>query len=150
MDAIQAYRESEITGDSPVRLVVLLYDQLLRDLRRARDAFEKQDTARRCQELDHALVVLAQLQGTLNLESGGEVAENLDRFYHLVRDNLVRASLEGSLELLETQWRQILAVREAWLEVENQQNPQAEKKGPPGTEGQAGNGGTPGNSEWKA
>lgn len=121
MDAIQAYRESELAGDNPVRLVILLYDQLLRDLHRALDAFEKQDVPRRCDELDHALVVLAQLQGTLDLESGGETAANLDHFYNLLRDHLLRAGLEGSPELLKEQWRQILAVREAWLEVEHQQ-----------------------------
>ncbi len=121
MDAIQAYRESELAEDKPVRLVVLLYDQLLRDLYRALDAFEKQDIPRRCDELDHALVVLAQLQGTLDLESGGEVAENLDRFYHLIREDLVRAGLDESPHLLHKQWQQILAVRSAWLEVEQQQ-----------------------------
>lgn len=145
MDAIQAYRESELAGDNPVRLVILLYDQLLRDLHRALDAFEKQDVPRRCEELDHALEVLAQLQGTLNLESGGEVAANLDNFYHLVRDTLLRASLEGSPELLKEQWRQILAVREAWLEVERQQAPPAEKSGPPPDRGS-----TQGSLQWKA
>jgi flagellar protein FliS len=147
MDAIQAYRESEITGDNPVRLVVLLYDQLLRDLYRALDAFEKQDIPRRCQELDHALVVLAQLQGTLNLESGGEVAQNLDHFYNLVRDNLLRAGIEGSAAVLEKQWRQILAVREAWLEVERQQAPTAHKNGTPPAEGHPD---TQGGLRWKA
>ena len=87
MDAIQAYRESGLTADDPVYLIVLLHDQLLRDLHRALDAFEKQDVPRRSNEIDHALLVLGQLQGTLNLESGGEVALNLETFYNLTRDN---------------------------------------------------------------
>jgi flagellar secretion chaperone FliS len=148
MDAIQAYRESEITGDNPVHLVVLLYDQLLRDLRRALDAFAKQDIQNRCRELDHALVVLAQLQGTLNLESGGEVAQNLDRFYNLVRDGLLRAGIEGSVELLEKQWRNILGVREAWLEVEHQQSAPAPQHGP--RQGDGDRDESQGNSQWKA
>jgi flagellar protein FliS len=150
MDAIQAYRESEITGDNPVHLVVLLYDQLLRDLQRALDAFRKQDIERRCGELNHALVVLAQLQGSLNLDGGGEAAQSLDRFYDLVRENLLRASMEGSAALLEKQWRNILGVREAWLEVERRQSP------PPPRSGAANAGGAPirgkaeANAEWKA
>jgi flagellar protein FliS len=150
MDAIQAYHQAEVTGDNPVHLVVLLYDQLLRDLRRALDAFAKQDIPRRCHELDHALVVLGQLQGTLNPESGGEVASNLDRFYNLVRNNLLRAGLEGSADLLEKQWRQILAVREAWLEVERQQTAPAPKSGPALADGQQDNRSPQGSSEWKA
>lgn len=150
MDAIQAYRESEITGDNPVRLVVLLYDQLLRDLQRALDAFRKQDVERRCAELNHALTVLAQLQGSLNVEGGGEVAQSLDRFYNLVRENLVRASVEGSAALLERQWRNILQVREAWLEVERQQNAPFPKSGATSAGGDSHRAKAEGNSEWKA
>lgn len=123
MDAIQAYRESEIGADNPVHLVLLLYDQLLRDLQRALDAMAKQDIQQRCRELDHALAVVGQLQGTINAESGGEVAQTLDQFYSVVRRNLLLAASQESRDLLERQRKQILAVREAWLEVERQQTP---------------------------
>jgi len=125
MDAIQAYRESEISADNPVHLVILLYEQLLRDLQRAIDATVQQDVERRTRELDHALLVLGQLQGTINLETSGEVARTLDHFYSIVRDNLLRAGSEESLDLLERQRQQVLAVREAWLEVERRQSPVA-------------------------
>jgi flagellar secretion chaperone FliS len=149
MDAIQAYRQSEITGDNPVHLIVLLYDQLLRDLRSALNAFDKQDIPARCNELDHALLVLAQLQGTLNHESGGDVAQTLDRFYCLVRAELLRATVEGSPEPIQKQWQNILGVREAWLEVERQQtapaaNPARQQAPEFQTEP------TAGDSEWNA
>lgn len=154
MDAIQAYRESGLTDDNPVHLIVLLHDQLLRDLRRALDAFEKQDIPRRADELDHALLVLGQLQGTLSLESGGEVARNLDRFYNLVRDNLLRSVLEGSAELLEKQSQHIFGLREAWLEVGRQQPMPAPKGGPhsgaPPADGDQDTGQPEGSSAWKA
>lgn len=141
MDAIQAYRASEVADDNPVHLVVLLYDQLLRDIRRALDALGRNDVQARCQELDHALVVLGQLQHTLNLENGGEVAETLDDFYSLVRSNLLMAATQQSPSLLESQYRQILAVREAWLQVERQQAPAAKP-----AEGSMEDGG----GKWKA
>ena len=150
MDAIRAYRQSEVSADNPVHLVVLLYDQLLRDLRGALDAFQKQDIPRRCQELDHALLVLGQLQGTLNLEGGGEPAQNLDRFYNLVRGNLLWASIEKSPELLEKQWQNILRVREAWLEVERQSAAPALSHDAPHAQGSQGDDSQQGNTEWKA
>ena len=149
MDAIQAYRESEVTSDNPVHLVVLLYDQLLRDLRCALDAFAQRDIQRRCRELDHALLVLAQLQGSLNLQDGGEVAEIIDRFYNLVRDDLLRASIEDAPALVEKRWRNILSVREAWLEVERQQTVPAAKPVTPHDVIDEANEIAKGNSEWK-
>jgi len=149
MEALRAYRESALTGDNPVRLVILLYDQLLRDFQRAIDALEKEDVETRCINLDHALVVLAQLQGTLDLGRGGEVASNLDRFYDLVRGHIVRASMDGSAELLKQQWSQILNVREAWLQVEQETLSQ-----PPATPSMAADvmseSDTQRSSQWKA
>ena len=139
MDALQAYREAALADDDPVHLIVLLHDQLLRDLHRALDAFEKKDIPRRANEIDHALLVLGQLQGTLNLESGGEVALNLETFYNLTRDNLLRAVIEGSPALIEKQSQHIVGLREAWLEVRRQQpapDPQGVSVAPPTRYGQ--------------
>ena len=149
MDPVQAYRQSEITSDNPLHLVVLLYDQLLRDLSRALDAFDRQDIPRRCEEIDHALLVLAQLQGTLNHESGGEVAQTLDTFYNVVRDGLLLATVQGSPELLKKQWQNVLRVREAWIEIDRQQSaPGANPRRPPATEFQTEP--SAGDAEWTA
>ncbi len=121
MDAIQSYQQSSIGSDHSVRLIILLYDQLLRDVRSAVNALRKHDVGLRCQGVDHAFVVLAELQGTLNLEAGGDIAQILNRFYDLLRSQLLRASVEGSPELLEKQLQNILGVREAWMEVEREQ-----------------------------
>ncbi len=146
MNAFQAYREAEVASDNPVHLVVLLYDQLLRDLQLALDAIAQNDIPRRAHELDHALLVVGQLQGTINLSGGGEVAQTLDHFYNVVRGNLLFAAAKGSAEVLEQQRKQILAVREAWLEVERQQVPPPAPPSAP-TEQQQN---SQENAEWKA
>jgi flagellar secretion chaperone FliS len=124
MEALRAYRESGVTGDNPVRLVILLYDQLLRDVKRAIDAFERNDIEARCNHIDHALLVLAQLQGTLDLKKGEEVAANLDRFYDMIRNDLVRGGVSASSAIVKQVWSQLLHVREAWLKVEQELTPQ--------------------------
>ncbi|HUM07097.1 MAG TPA: flagellar export chaperone FliS [Terriglobales bacterium] len=151
MDAIRAYRESELVADNPVHLVVLLYDQLLRDLQRAIDAVAKGDITARIRELDHALLVIGQLQGTINLAGGGEVARTLDSFYSVVRHNLLLAASGASLDLLEKQRQQILAVREAWLEVECQQTGAQPRAASPSTDTQKPEDTiSRGTTEWKA
>jgi len=115
MDAYSAYIRVSGQGASPVRLVILLYDQLIKDLRRASAKFH--DVESRTAELDHALKVLGQLQGTLDL-SQGEVADNLDRFYSLLRNNLLAVQSTNSLDLLRQQIDHLLLLREAWVEVE--------------------------------
>ena len=94
------------------------------------------------------------MQGTLNLESGGEVARNLEHFYNLLRNNLLRSVLEGSTELLEKQSQHILGLREAWLEVRRQHPLPDPRPGSPSTapppDGDPDNGQPQRSSKWKA
>ena len=118
MDARSSYRETAVRGASPVRLVICLYEQAIEDLRCAVIAMEKGDIETRTRGINHALMVIAQLQGTLDMERGGDVARNLARFYSLVRAGLAEAQVTQSTRLLEQQISQLATVHEAWLEVE--------------------------------
>jgi flagellar protein FliS len=118
MDARNSYRETAVRGASPVRLVITLYEQAIEDLRRAVLAQEKGAIEARTREINHALKVLAQLQGSLDMKRGGEVARNLSKFYAVVRAGLTEAQVKQSVPLLEQQISQLVTVHEAWLEVE--------------------------------
>jgi flagellar protein FliS len=118
MDAKASYREAAVRGASPVRLVICLYEQAIEDLRLAVIALEKGDIETRTRGINHALMVIAQLQGSLDMERGGDVARNLARFYGVVRAGLVEAQMKQSVRILEQQISQLAVVYEAWLEVE--------------------------------
>jgi flagellar protein FliS len=118
MDARSSYREADVRGASPVRLVVLLYEQMILDLTRAVQAMERHDIESRTREINHAITVIGFLQGTLNIEQGGQVAANLLRFYHTLRTALMEAQARASKQVLADQIACLLDVREAWLEIE--------------------------------
>jgi flagellar secretion chaperone FliS len=118
MDARSSYREANVRGASPVQLVICLYEQAIEDLRRAVVALEKGDIEARTRGINHALSVIAQLQGSLDTERGGEVASNLNRFYNMLRASLAEAQLKQSARILEQQISHLVLIYEAWLEVE--------------------------------
>jgi len=118
MDAKFAYRETAVRGATPVQLVILLYEQLIQDLRRAIVAMEKNQIERRTAELNHALAVIAHLQSVLNLERGGQIARNLEQFYSALRASLVEAQGRVSRSILQQQIVNLLALREAWIQVD--------------------------------
>jgi flagellar protein FliS len=118
MDARSSYREAAVRGATPVRLVICLYEQAIEDLRLAVIAQEKGDIEARTRGINHALMVIAQLQGSLDMERGGDVARNLNGFYSLVRAGLIEAQVKQSIRILEQQISQLAIVHEAWLEVE--------------------------------
>jgi flagellar secretion chaperone FliS len=118
MDAKFSYREAAVRGASPVRLVICLYQQAIEDLRQAVLAIEKGEIEARTRKINHAITVIGQLQGSLDMERGGEVAKNLEKFYNIVRSGVVEGQVKQSARILEEQISQLVLVYEAWLEVE--------------------------------
>jgi flagellar secretion chaperone FliS len=130
MDARSQYREASVRGASPVRLVICLYEQAIEDLRRALVALEKGVLEKgaiesRTRHINHALMVVAQLESSLNIERGGNVAKNLARFYAVLRRGLVEAQVKQSARILQQQISHLGLVYEAWLEVERTEVEQA-------------------------
>jgi flagellar protein FliS len=112
------YREAAVVGANPVRLVILLYEQAIEDLRRAMSAQTKGDIEGRTREINHAIQVVGHLQATLDKERGGKVAEILERFYEQVRCGMMQAQCQQSVSALELQIAHLLQVHDAWCEVE--------------------------------
>lgn len=114
-----SYREAAAAGASPVRLVILLYEQAVEDLRRALCAQGRGDVEGRTREINHAILVVGHLQATLDKDQGGKVAENLARFYVQVRERLLEAQHRQSTAILEEQIAHLMEVHDAWCAVES-------------------------------
>ena len=121
-NARTAYRENDVRGATSVRLVVLLYDQLIQDLIRAAHAIEQDDVELRTKMLNHAILVLAHLQSPLDFAKGGKVAKDLDNFYNLLRHNLVQVQFHPSKLAICQQITDVQALRAAWIEVDHAEN----------------------------
>jgi flagellar protein FliS len=130
-NAKSVYRETEIQGATPLQLVVALYDAILQDLRAAMAAQKHNDIEERTKQVNHCLLTVAQLQGRLDFERGGEVAQNLDRFYSLVRGKLLEASIKASADAFAAIADMVATVRSAWNEAATEQLKQQRREGEP-------------------
>ena len=112
-----AYQQNATYGASPVELVVLLYDAALRSLHRAALALEAGHIEQRTRALNHVLEVIGELQSALDFARGGEVAQNLNRFYDLARQQILEAGAQKSKPLIEGLIAQFSGLRQAWGQV---------------------------------
>jgi flagellar secretion chaperone FliS len=113
-----SYRQSAIQGASPIGLMIALFDRLAGDLRRAAAALRKNDIETRCKELNHALLVIGQLESWVDAKGGGESAHILSRFYAYLRAKMLEAGASKSAKLLEMQVDMILLVRSSWQQLD--------------------------------
>jgi flagellar secretion chaperone FliS len=129
-----AYRQFSVQGATPLGLVVMLYDGAIAALRRAATAIEAHDIQAKCNQLNRALAIITQLEGTLNMELGGKVAQTLKTFYLYSRGEAMKANIENSAEILRSLIEKFTTVREAWYQADHQPAPSPE---PPASDGLA-------------
>lgn len=113
----EAYYQTHVQSRSPLELVVMLYDGALRFLQTAADAMDRGDMPTKGVALSKALAILAELQNTLNLQDGGEVAAELDRLYTHMNERLVEANVHRSSAPIHDVIRLLTTLREAWNQI---------------------------------
>ena len=69
--------------------------------------------------MNHAALVLAQLESWLDLKNGGESADSLSRFYSYLRSKMMEAGVAKSARLLDAPIEMILHVRSSWQQLDH-------------------------------
>jgi flagellar protein FliS len=126
-DYARTYRANSILTASPGQLVLMLFDASLNALAIARKACEEATGDPRKLEIVHTQLVkaqkiIAELQGTLNLEAGGEFARTMYRLYDYYDRRLVEANMKKQSAPIAEVERLLGEVRNAWFEMLRQQD----------------------------
>jgi len=111
------YREMEIKTATPEMVVVKLYEGALRFIRTAKTSQESGKIASRATAIAKTLAIVNELQHSLNLEQGGEIARNLDALYFFVTERLLEANVRGTVQPLEDASGVLSTLNEAWVEI---------------------------------
>lgn len=118
----RAYRANSILTASPGQLVLMLFDGALNALAIARTACDDSAGNPRQIEIVHTQLVkaqkiIAELQGTLNLEAGGEFARTMYGLYDYYDRRLVEANIKKESAPIAEVERLLGEVRNAWSEM---------------------------------
>lgn len=122
---IDTYRQTEIQSRTPLELVVMLYDGALRFMGDARDAIVQRDIARRGHSISRALAIISELQSSLDMTTGDDIAVSLDGLYNFVRDRLVDASIRQDVRAIDDARRVLTTLREGWAGISPGSTPAA-------------------------
>jgi flagellar secretion chaperone FliS len=112
----EAYRRMNVESRSPMELVVMLYDGALRFVGEARDAIGRNDVPARTEASRRALDIVAELQTSLNMEHGGDIARELDRLYTYIASRLLDVT-RGDRAAAEEIYKLLGTLREGWSQA---------------------------------
>lgn len=119
---VSAYREATVKTASQGKLIVMLYDEAIRQIDKAVELMQTKTL--RLDLVHNALIkaqdVVTELMVGLDFEKGGEIAQNLFSLYRYVYDKLLEANIKKSIPPAQ-EARSIMAeLRSAWAQLANQ------------------------------
>ena len=117
LTATDAFR-SEVTRARPTKVVVMLYDEALAALSAAIEAMKQNEIEERCNCVNVVTEIIGTLHMSLDMERGGEIAEQLGSLYRFILAQLIginiRSDVAGAQKVIEL----LKPLREAWVEVD--------------------------------
>lgn len=113
----QQYRKTQVATVDRGRLIVLLYEGAISFLTKARASQAEGDVPGACNLINRAQDIIDELNASLNLDEGGEIAANLRRLYLFMGDQLVQAKVESRSEPVDGVIKMLSTLNEAWREA---------------------------------
>lgn len=115
---LQTRATSSIHGASRHKLIALLFDACQENLAVAKGAMERKDVKQKAVAIKKAMDIVVRLQGSLDLEKGGDVAINLDDLYTFCINRLALANAVNDVTMIDEVFRIISELNLGWSQIE--------------------------------
>lgn len=119
--SVQAYRQTSVKTATQGRVIVMLYEEALRQIDLALSGINAAD--RRLDRINNAITkaqsIVTELMVSLDMEQGGEIAQNLFRLYMFFNDRLMEGNVKKEAAPLLEVKNLMGELRDAWKQIEN-------------------------------
>ena len=110
--------ETGITSASPHKLIIMLYDGALAALLKAKTNMAAGNVPVKGKAISQAITIIANgLRVSLDMNAGGEVAEQLDALYEYMSRRLFEANLKNDAGIVDEVHGLLSDLRSAWVEI---------------------------------
>jgi flagellar protein FliS len=119
--AWNSYRQTSMQTASRGQLVLLLYDGALRFLESALLGFEYDDPLEFNRTISNNILraqsIITELNSTLNMEQGGQLALTLRGLYEYLDERLTESNLRKTSDGIHESIRRLTVLRDAWRQM---------------------------------
>ena len=116
-NATKSYEQANYFTANPMKLVLMCYEGAISSLKLAHESYLAKEYEAKGRALQKALDIIHELNASLDMEKGGEIAKNLRSLYTYMIKALVEADLKRDLtifgkviqmlEELEAEWKTV-------------------------------------------
>lgn len=124
-NAYNAYQKNNVNTASQGRLVVLLYEGAIKHLNAALSLFESDDSIKPGNienfgiHIQKTQAIINELQVSLDMEKGGDIAKNLMSLYLYFNEELMSAAINRNKTKIQFVLKMINELAESWRMIAN-------------------------------
>lgn len=119
--ALKSYKnvhvDAGVESASSHRLIEMMFDGLLSRLAQAKGAIQQEDMELKGKKITDAISIVLGLRDSLDLETGGDVAANLDNLYDYIQRTLWQANLKNDAALVNECGTLVSQISSAWRKI---------------------------------
>lgn len=105
---------SEVDDAPPHRLIQMLMEGALEKIATAKGCMVRDDVEAKGRHISWAISIVGGLQSSLDMDAGGEIAQNLDDLYSYIGRRLMDANLNNNPDVLDEVMSLLLEIKGAW------------------------------------
>ena len=114
---LKQYQQSQIQTASPEKILIMLYDGAIQFLNKALKAMEENNIQESHNNNVAAQNIIAEFMNTLDMDIGGEVAQNLYSLYEYLHHRLVQANINKKPEYVKEVLVHLKELKHTWEEA---------------------------------
>lgn len=122
-----AYKNTQIKTASREQILLMLYDGAIKYMKQARDAMNDDNNQLAHDKLLQAQDIVTELMASLDMDIGGDVAEDLYSLYDYVLHNLVQANIDKNPQRIVEALDVMTDLNDSWETVINDRGMTYEK-----------------------
>ena len=120
---VSKYLTQQVMTASPAKLVFMLYERAIGSLQEAIAAIEAGDVEGRWRANNRAIEIISHMWSTLDMDNGGEIAENLDRLFSFMLMRLTDVDLRNDPTPAQKVIELLLPLRDSWYDLAQGKTP---------------------------
>ncbi len=125
-----AYKQTRVKTAGPGQLVVMLYDEAIRQLEAAAELLEK--NTKQLDQVNNAILktrdIITELMVSLDMENGGDFAQTMFSLYLWFNEQLLEANLKKESRSVRIIAQQLTQIRDAWSQIAGTTNVQPQER----------------------
>ena len=113
----QKYKTAQYSTASPEQLLLMLYEGAIKYARQAQKDMEERNIEAANNKLKKTEDIISELMVSLNMDEGGEIAQNLYNLYDYMNRRLIQANIRKDPGLVDEVINLLTSLKESWEEA---------------------------------